>query len=125
LTDAERLALTTAMRTFMDRADESVDDFVAIHRLHARAVHGGPIFLPWHRLFLLDFEDALRVVDPSVVLPYCTFGDADSLAGRLWRAKGMNWTVLDGVNRCCCCVPLADSVTDVSRFILVCCCCAA
>jgi len=88
LTDDERLALTTAMRTLMDHANESVDDVVAIHRLHARTVHGGPVFLPWHRLFLLDFEDALRVVDPSVVLPYCTFGDAVSLAGALVSCEG-------------------------------------
>jgi len=31
---------------------------------------GGAQFLPWHRLFLLELEDALRSVNPSVVLPY-------------------------------------------------------
>lgn len=34
--------------------------------------HGGPIFLPWHRLFLLRLEEVLQIVlgDPNFGLPY-------------------------------------------------------
>jgi tyrosinase len=30
----------------------------------------GPSFLPWHRRFLLDLEQALQRIDPSVTVPY-------------------------------------------------------
>ena len=33
-------------------------------------IHGSPGFLTWHRVYLAEFEDALRSVRPNVVLPY-------------------------------------------------------
>ncbi|WP_425541204.1 tyrosinase family oxidase copper chaperone [Streptomyces rimosus] len=42
-----------------------------IHRDHGRrTAHLTPSLLPWHRQFLLYFEQALRAVDPGVTLPY-------------------------------------------------------
>jgi tyrosinase len=38
---------------------------------HSRnAAHMGPVFLPWHREFLIRFEEELRRVDAGVALPY-------------------------------------------------------
>ncbi|XP_052232543.1 uncharacterized protein LOC127845563 isoform X2 [Dreissena polymorpha] len=45
----------------------------AFARLYARASdshHGGASFLPWNRVMLVMFEEALRRHDPSVSLPY-------------------------------------------------------
>ena len=36
---------------------------------YRNAAHSGPIFLPWHRKLLLDFEAELQKIDSSVVLP--------------------------------------------------------
>ncbi|GAB0495790.1 hypothetical protein MMPV_007095 [Pyropia vietnamensis] len=47
--------------------------FTRIHRDFGAAAHGGVQFLPWHRLFVLELEQALRSIDPSVVLPFWDF----------------------------------------------------
>ncbi|MEU0002836.1 tyrosinase family protein [Streptomyces sp. NPDC006314] len=54
------------------------DEFVRTHMRYftsdgeqgLRTAHMAPSFLPWHRRFLLDLEDALRRVDSSVTVPY-------------------------------------------------------
>jgi tyrosinase len=38
--------------------------------------HGGPGFLPWHRMYLLDFERELQGIDAEVTLPYWRFDQA-------------------------------------------------
>jgi tyrosinase len=43
--------------------------------------HGGPVFLPWHRLFLLHFENALREVSGTrVTVPYWDWTDPAATA---------------------------------------------
>jgi tyrosinase len=43
--------------------------------------HGGPPFLPWHREFLLLFEDALRQVSgKKITVPYWDWTDPESTA---------------------------------------------
>ncbi|MGD1861816.1 MAG: tyrosinase family protein [Leptolyngbyaceae cyanobacterium] len=41
--------------------------------------HSYPAFLPWHRQFLLDFEQALQTVDASVTVPYWDWTDPEAL----------------------------------------------
>lgn len=86
MTAAERTAFTAAVRAVLDPDAGFPVDFSAIHR--ASKAHGSPTFLPWHRLFLLEFEDALRSVDPSVALPYWQWSSdwRDPAASPVWSA---------------------------------------
>jgi tyrosinase len=66
------------------------DDYVEVHR-NAQTVamnqagwgHGGPAFLPWHREFILQFENDLATVEASVTLPYWDWTDTDHAASPL------------------------------------------
>ncbi len=46
------------------------DKFAALHYKQAAAIHNSPVFLPWHRWFLRQFELALLKCDATVSLPY-------------------------------------------------------
>lgn len=46
------------------------DQFVDAHFKAKSVAHGVPSFLPWHRAFINSYEQALRTIDPSVVLPF-------------------------------------------------------
>lgn len=65
---AARTRFTSALRSLADAG--TFASFVPVHADNSAAAHFGPQFLPWHRLFLLELEGALRSVDPSVTLPY-------------------------------------------------------
>jgi tyrosinase len=53
-----------------------VTDFVDAHVAGASSnEHGDSMFLPWHRLYLLDLERQLQRVNPAVTLPYWKFDD--------------------------------------------------
>ncbi|MEW2635494.1 tyrosinase family protein [Streptomyces sp. NPDC048389] len=99
-------ALTTAeKRRFTDALLElkrtgRYDDFVTTHNgfIMADTDHGprtghrSPSFLPWHRRFLLDFEQALQSVDPSVALPYWDWTADRTPASSLWAADFLGGT---------------------------------
>ncbi|HYL72849.1 MAG TPA: tyrosinase family protein [Bryobacteraceae bacterium] len=80
------------------------DPFVQTHAdAHKRMVpHGGPAFLPWHRQFVLVFEQALQRIDPSVTVPYWDWSVDQSPNAAPWTADFMGGSggpkkvVLDG-----------------------------
>ena len=46
----------------------SYNNMALIHQNHCQ--HGWERFLPWHRIYLYEFEQALQDVCPGVTLPY-------------------------------------------------------
>jgi hypothetical protein len=94
LTQAEKDAFVNAVKqlknTFIDGSKISVyDQFVQEHydAFAAGQAHGGPAFLAWHREFLLQFEQALQTVDPTVTIPYWDFTVDNSPSSSLWDKK--------------------------------------
>lgn len=99
LTAAERSAFVDAvlaLKATPSPYDPSLtyyDQFVAWHvaitlcqgidplARHQQMAHAGPMFLPWHREYLLLFEDALQSVGGTgVTLPYWDWTDHSSVA---------------------------------------------
>ncbi|MFG3509218.1 tyrosinase family protein [Streptomyces sp. NPDC047821] len=57
-----------------------------------RVGHRSPSFLPWHRRFLLQFEQALQAVDPSVALPYWDWTTDRTPRASLWAPDFLGGT---------------------------------
>lgn len=57
---------------------------------YRNAAHSGPVFLPWHRKLLLEFEAALQKVNAAVSLPYWNWAAesrlANPAASPIWQA---------------------------------------
>ncbi|KAJ1562215.1 hypothetical protein HK096_000965 [Nowakowskiella sp. JEL0078] len=81
LTEAQKQAYLAAVLALKARTKNTVipyndpsklsyDDFVQIHWDASAFAHGNDVFWPWHRLFLLRYEQALQTVDPSVIVAY-------------------------------------------------------
>ena len=83
LSDAEKKALVDALLELKRRG--RYDQYVHWHHhvMHATVLpwephdasyrngaHRGPVFLPWHREFLMQLEADLRALDPALFVPY-------------------------------------------------------
>ena len=77
LTDGERTRYLKAIRDLRQNGQYAV--FQQIHAANPLAAnpdaHGGPAFIPWHRVYLLAYERSLQAIDPSVSLPYWRFDE--------------------------------------------------
>ncbi|WP_035804629.1 tyrosinase MelC2 [Kitasatospora mediocidica] len=51
-----------------------------------RTGHRSPSFLPWHRKFLLQFEQALQAIDATVALPYWDWTADRTTDASIWGA---------------------------------------
>ena len=113
LTAAEKTAFVNAVHAV--KAKPSVlhptdpnlsryDDYPEIHMNAMMAsigwTHNRPSFFPWHRVLLLEFENDLQAIDPSVTIPYWNWPNpasnpftADFLGT---NGSGANGQVTDG-----------------------------
>ncbi|MFF8831739.1 tyrosinase family protein [Streptomyces sp. NPDC015131] len=90
LTAAERRKFVHAVLEL--KRSGRYDDFVRTHVKYytadgedgLRVAHMAPSFLPWHRQYLLEFERALRAVDPTVTVPYWDWTRDNTPAASLW-----------------------------------------
>ncbi|ORX92522.1 Di-copper centre-containing protein, partial [Basidiobolus meristosporus CBS 931.73] len=46
------------------------DKLVAVHLQYVPSAHSNPLFFPWHRRFMKEFEVALQKTNPNVIVPY-------------------------------------------------------
>ena len=53
------------------RDRRNYNNMALIHQDHCQ--HGWERFLPWHRVYLYEFEQALQDVAPGVTMPYWDF----------------------------------------------------
>lgn len=68
-------------------------DFFKMHVKGSKSIaHGTEVFLPWHRLYLLDLERQLQQVDPAVSLHYWKF---DEPAPNIFKADFLGESVID------------------------------
>jgi len=78
LADVERDRFLEAVRALQPRTTAGItfdrwQDFLDQHNVGGDEGHGGPGFLPWHRVYLLRLERDLQALDPSVTIPYWKF----------------------------------------------------
>ncbi|KAJ1970121.1 hypothetical protein IWQ62_000161 [Dispira parvispora] len=66
------------------------EDFALLHGKVHKQVHSVDPFIPFHRMFLLEFENALREVDDGVTVPYwnAAFDYQDPRQSSLWDIMG-------------------------------------
>jgi len=68
-------------------------DFFAMHVKGSKSIaHGTEVFLPWHRLYILDLERQLQLKDPNVTLHYWKFDEA---APNIFKQDFMGESVID------------------------------
>ncbi len=83
--------------------------------------HGGPVFLPWHRLYLIRLEEVLQTVldDPDFGLPYWDWAKDRQVGNPIWtvRRLGRNRGLVDTGTAGQLRVRLSGRMTMQGRFL--------
>lgn len=61
-----------------------IEELRQAHEDHMPDVHGDERFLPWHRLFVLELEEALQNINPLLNVPYWNWVTDNSATDPLW-----------------------------------------
>jgi tyrosinase len=112
MTDTEKATLVRAFLELKRRGD--YDHYVHLHHQvmiptirpdeprdanYRNAAHRGPAFLPWHREFLMQFENNLRTIEPTAFIPYWDWTAdaklADPTSASIWADDFMGGNGLE------------------------------
>jgi hypothetical protein len=78
LSEEKRISCLSAIKKLKERPEGDLgdpssinyDQYVKLHWDSVSQAHGLPVFLPWHRNYINNFELSLKSIDPTVDLPY-------------------------------------------------------
>jgi hypothetical protein len=84
LSETERGRFLCALYTLINNG--TYGQLVAIHA-QTHYQHGTQRFLPWHRVYLLIFEQALQSIHPDVTIPYWDWTQASEQSIPGWLAS--------------------------------------
>ena len=90
MTQEERVHyINTVFKASSDSAYKTeYEDFLIRHQqLFSEGIHKEKVFLPWHRWYVLQYEDLLRRVDCKVTVPYWDWSTvaADPWSSSMWN----------------------------------------
>jgi tyrosinase len=96
LSDDEKLRFVSAVLGLKKKPSPWInglsvyDTFVLWHRdafgCALMAAHMGPAFFPWHRQYLLLMEEQLRLIEPTVTIPYWDWTTDNTPDAAIWGA---------------------------------------
>ncbi|MFJ3921935.1 tyrosinase family protein [Streptomyces sp. NPDC090022] len=98
LTSAQKKRFVAAVLEL--KRDGTYDTFVRTHDRwfvpdrdsKLRVGHMSPSFFPWHRRYLMEFENKLRALDPGVSIPYWDWTTDSSPVSSLWAEDFLGGT---------------------------------
>lgn len=94
LTNEEWVAFISVVKELRKSTGQNnYDAFAAIHvhHRHVGQAHEPYTFLPWHREYLMVFEDALQAIDAKVTIPYWDWAKNPEMPSQL--SNSAEWGV--------------------------------
>ena len=101
MTELERCRYIRAVKTAstVQPFKNEYDQLIGVHeQLFFTGIHNGDFFLPWHRWYILAYENILRKVDCRVTVPYWDWSlDSESpFTSDVWNSNLCKYTGLGG-----------------------------
>lgn len=100
LSDQEQSAYIDAVKQIKARPEGpqsnpsqwNFDQFAKVHYDYQADNHSKAPFLPWHRIFIQRYEDALKSINQHIVLPYWdwTVDSQNPASSDIFKAFGLN-----------------------------------
>jgi len=90
LSETERERFLCAINTLIQNG--TYGQLVSIHADMSHMMHGTQRFLPWHRVYLLQLEQAIQSIHPDVTIPYWDWTQAGEQGIPQWL-QGVTPTV--------------------------------